>query len=423
MEQTSPPGATTADDCFPRYQAAEVGQPFCYGKGSVENSDSANANAAAADAALTQIDDSAGQPVGTACKEAVEGLGYTFNGVRNPPRGCVADPAAGAGWYYVRDKDHGKATVAGEPVSDDTLAPVCERYTCDDTATEDSGFLTKDSAPDAELECKVSVAAVNAAVEQETATNFTVFFPPVAGVIAFFIIAAYAYFVLKGLKKTLTTLPRSVHYWIWWGMSLRVFDISTDWGFFGISVKSLAFQAACDAEGITADYDAIRLACLAFSIVGTVLGPLDIWGSYQRLINKEAATAGWIILAISVLEDLPQLALNANYISIMYRYRQLLLAQRVGDETINVQPFDPISMISLTASVANICFNIALMISTVAVRQMAKKVEATEAQNAEYRKFVGICNNSGNAQPRLNSIIVNPAYNGDDEKDADAKAM
>eukprot|EP00729_Bicosta_minor_P011763 gene11763-35078_t len=193
-------------------------------------------------------------------------------------------------------------------------------------------------------------------------------------------------------------------------MSLRVFDISTDWGFFGISVRSLAFQAACDAEGITADYDAIRLACLAFSIVGTVLGPLDIWGSYQRLINKKAAMAGWIILAISVFEDLPQLALNANYISIMYRYRQLLLAQRVGDETIDVQPFDPISMISLTASVANICFNIALMISTVAVRQMAKKVEAVEA---ECRKLLGN-NSDDNAQPRLNSVVVNPAYNGDD---------
>lgn len=271
---------------------------------------------------------------------------------------------------------------------------MCERYKCeaseDGLAEEDleSTFLTESNQPDDELQCRASVASVNAAVAAETETNFKKFFPPVIVLIFVLAFCGYVYFVKYHYdkEKPFDQLPKSVHYMIWWGFSLRSFDVATDWGFYAISLRSLAFQAACDAaaavDGGTSAAKSMRDACLAFTILGTLLGPLDIWGSFQRLIKKEDAVAGWIILLVSVFEDVPQLALNAKYIAIMYRYQQMMLAE--GSAT-SVEAFDEISMLSLAASVANLCFNIVLMISTVARRGLQQKVTMLEAELAEYK--------------------------------------
>jgi hypothetical protein len=49
------------------------------------------------------------------------------------------------------------------------------------------------------------------------------------------------------------------------------------------------------------------------------------------------------------------------------------------DDELQVDPFDAISMISLMATVLNICYNMWLMISTFAVNEYKKKQEASKA--------------------------------------------
>jgi len=396
MGQTSRVAATSVDDCFPKYQKANDGDSFCFGRGTVgQLNASSEAAAEASKLALVQLEEDGDDSVlGAVCETALLGLGFDYKGVIYPPRGCFLNTETNEGAYYVREKDYGTPKLENAiTATDDKLAPICERYKCESKAgigDEDleSTFLTENNSPDDELQCRASASAVNAAVAEEKDTNSKLFFPPVIVLILALAFCGYVYFVKYHYdkEKPFDELPKSVHYMIWWGFSLRSFDVATDWGFFAISLQSLAFQAACDAaaaaDGSESAAKSMRSGCLAFAIIGTLLGPLDIWGAFQRMINKEHAVAGWIVLLVSVMEDLPQLVFNAKYISIMYRYQQMMLAE---GSTTTVQPFDAISMFSLAASVANLCFNIALMISTVAVRKYQLKVTMLEAELAEYK--------------------------------------
>ena len=177
----------------------------------------------------------------------------------------------------------------------------------------------------------------------------------------------------------------AAHKWIWWGLALRVMDVATDWGLLLISLQSQAFEAACDSAGF--DYVKLRTACCAFSIVGTLLAPLDIWGSFQRMVLNQPDISSWVVLTISILEDLPQLVINVVYLSVMNRYKQEMDKQFevTGENETAVKPFDEISIISLLASAANICFNIHLMISTFAVRSYKKEMDLLKQENADLK--------------------------------------
>jgi hypothetical protein len=380
MEQTSPAGSDSPLDCFPKYQAGKPEQEFCYGKATADA-----ANGKPIEAALLQIDDDApGTPIGTACETAAKGLGFNYSGVKYPPQGCFLDNAAKTVTYYVRNKDHGSLDLKdAEP--DPNQSPICQRHTCD-VATDARTFLTKDDNPDKVTYCKTSIVAANEASADEAETNLQVFLPVVGAITTTVVITGYWFVMKRHFLVSFFKLPSEAHEWVWAGIVPRLFDVQTDWAFFGISLQSLTFNAACEDHG-SFDSSTIRTVCLAFCIIGTFVAPLDVWGSFQRMILDKPEVASWIILASSITEDVPQLSLNALYISIMYKY-----SQRPENSESDVNAFDPISMISLFASVANICYNIWLMLSTLAVRQYKKKLAAKETAD---------------------HVVINDIFNGD----------
>lgn len=425
LAQASPEGAVSVAYCYSKYQIGNPEHAFCYGKGFVQDAqdDAAEAeidagdagddatlvggNSKAEDAALQHIVDGPAEQVGTACQAATKALGFTFAGVRAPPRGCVADPVSKTAWHYLYDNQYSLPHVADveyelldltEPSQ--PLVPVCERKTCgDESGVQERVVLTKDDPPDRSMpdECKARVEAVNDALAIEKETNERYFYPIVAGAIVSLIVLAYMYLAKYQFKTTLAELPRSAHNWVWLGLLWRAFDIATDWGFYGVSLQSSAFVYACVDLDLKESIDAddgldvqLKQACLAFSIIGTVLGPVDIWGAFQRLVNKKAEVAGWIVLLVSVCEDIPQLVLNGVFISTMIKYKiKLLNDYSLQLETEPDAPppdlvgLDAISVLSLIGSVGNICYNIYFMISTYAVRSIAEKVEElTEANEA-----------------------------------------
>lgn len=420
LAQTSPDGAVSVTDCYSKYQIGDPEHAFCYGKGFVQDAgdDAAEAeinagdgatlvggDSKAEDAALQHIVDRPAEQVGTACQAATEALGFTFAGVRAPPRGCVADPASKTAWHYLYDNQYNLPHVADveyelldltEPSQ--PLVPVCERKTCgDESGVLERVMLTKDDPPDRSMpdECKARVEAVNDALAIEKETNERYFYPIVAGAIVSLIVLAYMYLTKYQFKTTLAELPRSAHYWVWLGLLWRAFDIATDWGFYGVSLQSSAFVYACVDLELKESIDAddgldvqLKQACLAFSIIGTLLGPVDIWGAFQRLVNKKAEVAGWIVLLISVCEDIPQLVLNGVFISTMIKYKiKLLNDYNLQLETEPDAPppdlvgLDAISVLSLIGSVGNICYNIYFVISTYAVRSTAKEMEELKEAN------------------------------------------
>ena len=112
-------------------------------------------------------------------------------------------------------------------------------------------------------------------------------------------------------------LPWSVHQFVWLGLVLRLADMSTDWAFWDINIGlpsdtddgRFAIQYAGDAS-------AVQIACIVFLGLGTVLTPCDIWGSLQRCKHKSGAgPPTTYAIAVSLLEDIPQLAINCLYIS------------------------------------------------------------------------------------------------------------
>lgn len=69
----------------------------------------------------------------------------------------------------------------------------------------------------------------------------------------------------------------------------------------------------------------------------------------------------------------------------MYRYQQQVFGRLEEGEVSDLDAFEPISMFSLAASVANLVLNIVLLIQKRAERRIAQKVIKLEAELAEYK--------------------------------------
>jgi hypothetical protein len=372
MTQTSPFASTAVSDCFAKYQAGKFGDAFCMGQGEVDG---------ATKAALIQPEDDPGTPRGTACEAAAAALGFSYRGIIYPQKGCFVDLSTKQAAFYVHN-------LTDDAKPDFELKPLCVRYTCP-SDTDESTFLTEDNNPDDELACKKKlasrVAEANAAVAKESKTNTSTFFPiTFGGLMPLVVLIGYIFMLKHQFKTTFRKLPSKVHKWVWAGLWFRVLDVTTDWGFFGISLQNTAFDLACASVG-SFDSSTIRTVCLVFCIFGTLLAPFDIRGSFDRVIHDKPAVASWIIPVISVLEDLPQLTLNALYMSILYRYKQNVDAEAAatGVESIEVKPFDAISMISIIGSVSNLCYNLVTMISIRAVKNYKKSMDLIPSGNDE----------------------------------------
>lgn len=302
MAQTSPFGATSNAECFPKFQTANNGDAFCFGRGTLGD---ANSTAGVSKLALVQLKDNVETneaDIGTVCQTASEGLGYTFTGIVYPPQGCFVNTETNEAAYYVRAADYLKDGLKNvNTTTDSKFAPICERFACI-SETDESSFLTEANLPDDELECRASIDAVNSAIAIEASIQINKFFPPVAVLIILIAIWAYNHYIKthadlanhqdKEFIEKFLLLPRSVHYMVWWGLSLRLFDWATDWGFYGISLQSLTFEAAC-ADGVT-NMKALRSWSLFFNIVGTILTPIDIWGAHQRMILKGGGALNYL---------------------------------------------------------------------------------------------------------------------------------
>lgn len=127
--------------------------------------------------------------------------------------------------------------------------------------------------------------------------KFTTFYPvalPVTGAAAV-IWGVYAYTSLGGDEYPGATLFFALL------VALRVFDVATDWGMYAISMESQHQRTP------------LRRACLAFSIIGSLLLPFDIAALSKRWRGDDVGTVGRIVLAVLLLEDLPQLVITISY--------------------------------------------------------------------------------------------------------------
>jgi hypothetical protein len=330
----------------------------------------------------------ANEKVGDACKLALNNLEYKFGGVHTPLRGCFADEATKTGWYFLLGDDR-KAIADGReeatpeltankpPIAvTDTveLLPICERQVCRQ-ANNVIKPLTKNDDPDIDYNnlqdlCGISSTAVDDALAQEFETNSQTFFPIAAAIELLGIIATYMYLLYGVYEAPFRDLPSKAHVWVFLGFGLRFFDVMSDWAFLLVTLRSVAFKAAAGSRA-----NAIKTACLVFTILGTIVAPIDMWGSLQRLTSKSSIyTVGWITLLITIVEDVPQLVITWAYIVAMDRFRDT-------DAGKNVDPYDAISLVSMVASVGNILYNVWALFSTYRREHLKLRSEVLELRS------------------------------------------
>jgi hypothetical protein len=171
---------------------------------------------------------------------------------------------------------------------------------------------------------------------------------------------AIAYFCLKHKDKNIVLYQKDADSWIgysltpeckWilFGVGMRFFDMETDWGFYFINVRNPGFKASYDRDGddaesvvFSARYEGFRNASLVVCIFGLILTPIDIWGNRQRTKGRHSKAMS-ISAMVFLWEDAPQLLFNIKF---MYIKKAL----------------DNISILSLTASIFNIVYNIGLIV-------------------------------------------------------------
>lgn len=265
------------------------------------------------------------------------------------PYGCVHNKDDNTVLYYSK-KD---ATLYYNGFEYDV---VCERYVC--PPNPDNDFERPDPLNAADFEagedaskvptCRLSVRGANAKSDEATALNNKTFIP-IAIVLSFICMFIAGCITQDDLKWN----------WIVFGVGLRTFDMQTDWGFYAISLRNEGFQSTAVYGDETAiDFDpaelltiddvvTMRRTCLAFCIIGTLLTPFDIVGNLARSESMQSSHANEFAMVISILilafEDLPQLYLNIKFIGIM----------GAGD---------PISVLSLIASIINIAYNVIVLL-------------------------------------------------------------
>ena len=112
---------------------------------------------------------------------------------------------------------------------------------------------------------------------------------------------------------TFRKLPWSLHQFVWFGLTLRLTDMTTDWAFWRINIgmpgEENSFFFKYDA-----DVEAVQTLSLVFIVFGTLLTPFDVWGSLERCKKKNVGVRLVFSVAIGLLEDIPQMSVNGIYI-------------------------------------------------------------------------------------------------------------
>ena len=108
-------------------------------------------------------------------------------------------------------------------------------------------------------------------------------------------------------------LPWSVHQFVWFGVTLRLTDMTTDWAFWRINIglpdEENRFFFVYEGNAQT-----VQHACLVFLVFGTLLTPFDIWGSLKRSTTIRSLSTLGVSIAISLLEDIPQMVFNIIFV-------------------------------------------------------------------------------------------------------------
>lgn len=245
------------------------------------------------------------------------------------------------------------AMYTGEP-----FQPACKAHICElNTTTSDAVlYISQGDAvrDDSTFQysiptCGPNLRQIGMWLASESKTNTQIFIPTAAGVTAVSMIGAY-YFTGDDTEHRFQ--------FVVFGVGLRMFDLVTDWGNYVVNIRGDLFAFAYgdqDVETEDANVKAMIQFTLAICILSSMLTPFDIWGASQRTTYGDRFL--WLIVAVLLFEDVPQLGITGNYIYYVYN-------AVISDEYYTAAEYitsDIIAIISLAASVANILYNIFLL--------------------------------------------------------------
>ena len=225
------------------------------------------------------------------------------NACGRPQTPCILEPD-GATIRYFDPAATAPALYLGA-----TYTPVCTAFLC-----PRDGFVV-DSAATANTppRCVIGNAAVQQLAVDEDRAQSTFF--AVVGV-TLPVVAGVGYGFVRHHKSELTS---GDHQWIWFGLTFTIFDMVFDWATYYINIgepgaeNSFYYVYGVQQGG---DVAAVRDSALAFCILGTILTPIDVYAAYHRMTRTANV---WLVfsstLAISLLEDLPQLSINILYVN------------------------------------------------------------------------------------------------------------
>lgn len=246
------------------------------------------------------------------------------------------------------------AMYTGEP-----FQPACKAHICEaNTTTSDAvlyvsqGDAVRGEGPSFEYAiptCSPNLRLIDSWLASETKTNNQIFIPTAAGVTVVSMVGAY-YCIGDGTEHRFR--------FVIFGVGLRLFDVVTDWGNHFVNIRGDLFAFAYgDQDPNTEDANVnfmIRFT-LILCIVSSVLTPFDIWGASQRMTRHRQRA--WIIVAVLLLEDVPQVGVAGTYIYYVYK-AVISNGYYTATEYLKI---DLIAIISLAASVGNILYNIFLL--------------------------------------------------------------
>lgn len=170
----------------------------------------------------------------------------------------------------------------------------------------------------------------------------------------------YAYNHLGGDDNLTAT------FWFALFVCFRVFDLMSDWGMYAVSLAS-------QHRGTP-----LRHACMAFSIIGSILLILDLKTMRERGerwfgvtdSSESLQRIGYGMLAIVLLEDVPQLSITCVYLS------EIVAAGR---------PVDAIAVASLVLSVTSMLAN-----AIIAIRSLCRfSGYCTQTEHPTARRTAG----------------------------------
>ena len=369
QRQTSPPGSDEQSDCFDEFQTGTG--LFCSGTGS----DSRGSDLAwitsredcrtfaegdpryqfgAAPLPCTDPEACAGNP--NACngtgiegnQPIVQACPVTCGTCGTPQTPCIVaadgetvlffDPAAPAPLVY-----------AGA-----SYVPVCRAFFC-----RPNYFVSEDATATQLPQCAPDEQALSSIIDEEKARSDTAFFFIIVPGLAVSMVVAYTYLLYQvelpqklpvpatciGRWKSFFRLIGTSQHWLVCLVLLRIGDMATDWGFLEVNLGRPGVDDNAFSYAYAGDADAVRYACLGFCIGGTVLTVIDIWQTHRRYKHRNISKSKkltWIVwactLAVTLLEDVPQLCIN-----VIYLYA--------------IEAFDAVAIVSLVLSACSLVYN------------------------------------------------------------------